>query len=200
MKILVDGFEKLNILNSQPRQFEDVKIYGSDPWSTPAHATYRKFSFENQPDPDEEDDQSMKMAWFPLSNVTSSCQHIVPKEETGSSVDYQRWGPFDLTLQKGKELATIPVWGPSFRVTFDVFISSYEVDTWTNILHFTTGNNCCSVGDRIPMIKSHSSGNLVILNAVGDDGNHQTFVPLSINKWHTVEISQTNFADQVLNI
>ena len=95
------------------------------------------------------------------------------------------------TLPDGsEELATIPVWGPTWRVTFDLKITAFPTH-WAGILHFTTGENCCKIGDRIPFVKLHKDNQLVILNAANNQGNHQTRVNLEVNRWYNIEISQT---------
>ena len=47
MKILLDGTEIENMVNQQPKEYLNVKIYTGNPWNTPANATYRNFCFEN---------------------------------------------------------------------------------------------------------------------------------------------------------
>ena len=46
-KIFLDGAEKLTLVNQEPQEYFDVKIYTSDPWNPSANATYRNFCFEN---------------------------------------------------------------------------------------------------------------------------------------------------------
>ena len=102
-------------------------------------------------------------------------------------------------IKRNEKVATLPFWGPTFKVKFDIIIRSFDKDTWTNVFHFTTGDNCCKVGDRIPMIKTKNTGELVIINALNNNGNHQTYIPMRINEWNTVEITQTKENDKVRN-
>ena len=46
-KILIDGEEKLNLVNHNPQTFEKVKVFASDPWSEAADAEYKNLCFEN---------------------------------------------------------------------------------------------------------------------------------------------------------
>ena len=60
----------------------------------------------------------------------------------------------DLDLQvdikKNNLIKTYAKWGPSYKVEFNFLVKEY---TKANILHFTANdNNCCNMGDRIPLI------------------------------------------------
>ena len=46
-KILIDGEEKLSLVNSSPQTFENVKVFSSDPWVEAADAAYQNLCFEN---------------------------------------------------------------------------------------------------------------------------------------------------------
>ena len=52
-------------------------------------------------------------------------------------------------MTKGN-LAWSGVWSDEFTIEFDVIVTSELTDTWHNIFHVTTGDNCCKLGDRIP--------------------------------------------------
>ena len=93
-------------------------------------------------------------------------------------------------IKVNEKLATIPFWGPTWKITFDLNITSFP-SAWGGILHFTTGENCCKIGDRIPFVKLYKANQLVILNAANNQGNHQTRVNLEVNRWYNIEISQT---------
>ena len=93
-------------------------------------------------------------------------------------------------IKVNEKLATIPFWGPTWRVTFDLKIAAFP-SLWAGILRFTTGEDCCKIGDRIPFIKLYKDSQLVILNAVNNQGNHRTDTILDINKWYNIDISQT---------
>ena len=59
--------------------------------------------------------------------------------------------PGDVSLTKGN-LAWSGVWSDEFTIEFDVIVTSELTDTWHNIFHVTTGDNCCKLGDRIPAV------------------------------------------------
>ena len=99
-------------------------------------------------------------------------------------------------IKVNEKLATVPFWGPTWKISFDLYITSFpSLSDWAGILHFTTGENCCNVGDRIPFIKLFKDNQLVILNAVNDQGNHQSRYNLDVDKWYNIEISQIKESD-----
>ena len=98
-----------------------------------------------------------------------------------------------------EKLATIPFWGPTWKITFELNIASFP-SSWGGILHFTTGENCCNIGDRIPFVKLYKDNQLVILNAANNQGNHQTRVNLEVNTWYNIEISQTKDINKEVGI
>ena len=93
-------------------------------------------------------------------------------------------------IKVNEKLATIPFWGPTWKITFNLNVKSFP-SVWGGILHFTTGENCCNIGDRIPFIKLYKDNQLVFLNAANDQGNHQTRVNIETNRWYNIEVSQT---------
>ena len=104
-----------------------------------------------------------------------------------------------LRVKVNEKLATIPFWGPTWKITFELNILSFP-SAWGGILHFTTGENCCNIGDRIPFVKLYKDNQLVILNAANNQGNHQTRVNLEVNTWYNIEISQTKDINKEVGI
>ena len=101
---------------------------------------------------------------------------------------------------RNQELASLVYWGPEYKVAFDLTIRSYPTSSdWAGILRLTTGSDCCNIGDRIPLFKLFRDSQLVILNAVNDQGNHQSRFNLNTNQEYSIELSQTKETDdQVL--
>ena len=65
-----------------------------------------------------------------------------------------------LTVSKNNLVATIPIWGPSFTVSLDLKINSFEVPNlmsgaWAEVLRFS---NTESDQDRSPAIFTHKDG------------------------------------------
>jgi len=100
-------------------------------------------------------------------------------------------------------LAVIPEWGPNFRITFDLKVTSFShtgEGEWANVFHFTaTGDDCCSPGDRVPGLWTNKRNHLHFSNRVGDNGNYNQNTPTGdfpTNIWRRVEIEQKFVAYQ----
>ena len=69
---------------------------------------------------------------------------------------------------------------------------------WTNVIHLTTGGNCCGYGQRTPGVWFHGSNGRAtknkfhICSAVNGNGNfcYNTGLVVSRGQWTSVEISQ----------
>ena len=97
----------------------------------------------------------------------------------------------DTKPQKNRKLSSISKWGPAYKVSFEILISQYT-DKYKNIFHFTsTGQDCCSIGDRVPGLWL-SPGNLLELSTqIGSNGHHVIKTgAVSKNVWYTVELDQ----------
>merc|ERR1711915_196597 len=93
-------------------------------------------------------------------------------------------------------LATIPKWGPSFYVKFDLKVSSFKSKAghpYSAVLHFTSTNNvCCGFGSRVPGVFLTEDGNKAIF-AMSVDGNrliHILSPGLHEHRWYHFEIRQ----------
>ena len=107
-----------------------------------------------------------------------------------------------LPVGKSNLLATLPTWGPTFRLTLDLYIHSFAGSSLNNglaeLVRLTsTDNNCCAIGDRIPAIFTHKSGHLYIATQIGTNGNEATTVNLVKGKWHQLELVQYVQSDKV---
>ena len=100
-------------------------------------------------------------------------------------------------IEENKEIGTIDIWGPFFRVSFDLLIHSYENDgDHFSVLAFK-GNggtsDCCENGDRIPFITVVSSNQelqLSFANSVNQNGNYYFFFNINLKTWYNIIIEQ----------
>ena len=106
-------------------------------------------------------------------------------------------------------LATLPSWGPTYRVTLSLYINSFDGDNllrgkWAELLRFTsTDNNCCAMGDRVPAIFTNKGGFIQVATQLGDNANRWRNVFLEEKTWYTLEILQffqNNKVSKILNI
>merc|ERR1719282_1658407 len=76
-----------------------------------------------------------------------------------------------IEVKKHDHLDTIGIWGPAFKISFDVNVASFDNADSTNLdedgnryadyLHFAKGRDeCCSMGDRYPVFRTVSNGSL----------------------------------------
>ena len=98
-------------------------------------------------------------------------------------------------IGQGNLLATLPTWGPTFCLTFDLYINSFDGSSlnhgYAELLRLTsTDGDCCSIGDRIPVIFTHKNGHLHIATQIGTKGNEVRDVSLVKSKWHQLELVQ----------
>ena len=76
----------------------------------------------------------------------------------------------------------------TFKVEFDITANRAQTD-YTNVLHLTTGENCCGNGQRIPAV--YISSVIVIITSLDGNGNHWVNYPfVDGQKYHFV-IEQT---------
>ena len=99
---------------------------------------------------------------------------------------------------------TLPRLGKEWRLSFKLLILSVaegDHNGYSNVLHATTGSNCCELGQRIPAIfmnsgKVHSTWSdtgtrLVISRGLGIDGNdYFETSTMPLNEWIHIEIEQ----------
>ena len=96
-----------------------------------------------------------------------------------------------------KLLTTLPSIGPSYKISFDLFVNSFlgvdlQHGDWAEVLRFTcTNKDCCAPGDRIPIVLTNKGGKIAVATQVGDHGNYgPLFLPFHLKTWKKVEIQQ----------
>ena len=91
-------------------------------------------------------------------------------------------------------------WGPFFRISFDLFITSFGPSEWGSILSFKGNggtNNCCRPGDRVPIVQLRSNGQLYFINSVNGEGNYFFYHGVELNKLYKIEIEQKKVDEKV---
>ena len=85
----------------------------------------------------------------------------------------------------------IPTLTQAWSVSFEINPYS-STEGWTNIVHFTTGNNIGQYGFRVPAVFVHTlSSRLHICSAINGNHNHCfNSKPLPLNSYTRVEIQQ----------
>ena len=104
-----------------------------------------------------------------------------------------------LEPENGKQLGSIPEWGPEFSVKFEINVSDFDnggLDhPYSDVLHFTaTDKTCCGEGDRLPGVFLHRENRFIIAMWGSFDGGrgniYYTSGKKEENRWYSVEIEQ----------
>ena len=80
--------------------------------------------------------------------------------------------------------------GPGFTIAFDMKLTKVPVG-WHNILHMTTGRDCCFEGSRIPGVWLNSSYGIIpymLIDIVMKGPKKQYSMPLEMNKQYYIEL------------
>ena len=93
-------------------------------------------------------------------------------------------------------LDTIPSWGKTFRVSFELCINSWSTGNsagFSGILHFTTDASCdsCALGQRIPAVFMHKDKQIQITSSIGSSWyGLNPSVNWRLRLWYRFEIKQ----------
>ena len=100
-------------------------------------------------------------------------------------------------VKRNTEIATIPSWGPQFRVSFDLKVNSplprNRREIWASVLSFKGNgakNDFRTVGDRIPAIYYHKSGFLHFASGVNGNRNYVFNHSIKLKQWYSITIEQ----------
>ena len=80
-------------------------------------------------------------------------------------------------------------WSEIFKVEFTITVNMLP-DTTTSAFHFSTGENCCSSGGRIPALFIRSDETFHVANSVNGNGNYYQNIPFELGKEHQMTIVQ----------
>ena len=120
----------------------------------------------------------------------SLSHYLLPKHIHPSPLNY-----LILVIGRNNLWATLPDWGPTFQVSFDLYINSYSglglrFGTWAEMLRFTTTEtDCCNVGDRIPAIFTHADG-YVHISMIMNGQNWVKDLRLNEKTWYQIDMTQ----------
>ncbi|XP_065658659.1 uncharacterized protein LOC136083183 [Hydra vulgaris] len=153
--------------NTQPKTFDNVQVYVSDPWYIVQNGSIKDLKINNGLI----DDQTPSV-------VLILKEQIIEDKE--------------IPLSRGNLVAVIPRLEKSYRIFFDVKPNSFS-QGWRNVIHFTVGSDSSNYGDRVPGVWFHESGDGSLYIAFHINGNLDsgfTTMPVPLNEWSHIEISQ----------
>jgi len=129
-----------------------------------------------------------------LSIALLCCTALIKATPDGSEGIEEDRTIVGLPITKNNLLATVPIWGKNFGVTFQLWIGSFNAPNrngWTELLKVTaTGNDCCSPGDRIPAVYVNKGGYIHVATQIGTNGNSYKNINVKPKTWTKVEIKQ----------
>ena len=86
--------------------------------------------------------------------------------------------------------------GPFFKLQIKLKMNK---DRSGRILQFTTGGNCCALGQRIPGIYQEKNYGFHFTFGMNGNGNrYLNYMGLAANTWYTIEVSQKNENEKVI--
>ena len=112
----------------------------------------------------------------------------------------------EITVSRNNLLETLATWGPSYKISMDLYINSFDGPNLKNgklaeLIRLTTTNgNCCGIGDRIPAIFTDKRGLIQIGTQIGSNGNRWTNVNLNARSWYKLDLMQYVWSNKVLEI
>ena len=82
--------------------------------------------------------------------------------------------------------------GPFFNLKAKIRMNE---DRSGRLWQFTTGGNCCKLGQRFPAIYQEYNYGLHFTCGINNNGNHYANFQGKANTWYTLEVSQTKNQD-----
>ena len=112
----------------------------------------------------------------------------------------------EITVSRNNLLETLATWGPSYKISMDLYINSFDGPNLKNgklaeLIRLTTTNgNCCGIGDRIPAIFTNKRGFIQVGTQIGSNGNKWTNVNLNARSWYKLDLMQYVWSNKVLEV
>ena len=107
-----------------------------------------------------------------------------------------------LTPTRNNLIGTLPLWGPLFEISFDLWVESFASSYnggWSEFLRFTTtDSNCCVEGARLPAFQANLDGSIYIITQIGGDYNAHKGFEFTKKTWRRLTVKQyLNNKDEV---
>ena len=116
--------------------------------------------------------------------------------------------PTDIS-DTSSQLGEVDFLGEEYTITFQLLLTAGTPATTSStpgsIIHFTIGGDCCGVpGDRTPALWVYNGTEIVLRSTIDGQANYgilpgqfPDLPAISLNTWHTVEISQLSNGSEV---
>eukprot|EP00111_Clytia_hemisphaerica_P003402 TCONS_00009717-protein len=179
----LDGKEINKMKQTRPEDHSLVTIYGSDPWHLAADVVVKNLIFENGVDPDCNQVCNKPIGDPAYSSIPPETFKLYTNQETAPT--------------RSKVERTLSELTKQWRISLDIKQLA-TVNGWSNILHATTGHNCCNPGRRVPAIWFFNRNNrLHITYPIGNQGNTQcNEIYVDEGKFNNIAIEQKKVGDE----
>merc|ERR1719250_476992 len=146
-----------------------------------------------------------------LASIISSSNNKFIEElivETPGTLVFEKKQEFILT--RNNKLGEVDFLGEEYTITFQLLLTAGTPaptsSTAGSIIHFTIGGDCCGVpGDRTPALWVYNGTEIVLRSTIDGQANYgilpdqfPDLPAISLNTWHTVEISQLSNGSEIV--
>eukprot|EP00091_Calanus_sinicus_P008121 TRINITY_DN1973_c0_g1_i2.p1 TRINITY_DN1973_c0_g1~~TRINITY_DN1973_c0_g1_i2.p1 ORF type:complete len:303 (-),score=67.72 TRINITY_DN1973_c0_g1_i2:56-964(-) len=172
-EILIDGKSVYKKVNNKPCRFKNVKVFAGDP----LHMTHHG---------------KIKNLHFTTADKTNGGACVVDYTPTPvPSSGYISKDP--LVLKKDHLITVLPFLGSQYKITFDLYLSSYGDKPVYSVLHFTQNGDATTYGDRNPAIWISREKKVLVCSAINGMLNFPVYSQptFPLKTWMPVVISQT---------
>ena len=101
-------------------------------------------------------------------------------------------GPYpQFRITKNHQIGKLNNLFEDYKIGFDLRLHFAREQSWSSVLHFTTGGNNENYGDRTPAVWLFDHKRLFVSSAInGNRNEHKELTTLLPYRWYSIEISQ----------
>ena len=93
------------------------------------------------------------------------------------------------------------IWGPFFRVSFDLVIHSLSQDEWSSLLAFRgKGSTCVVCGEMVPVLFLNNYKSLIHISYASNNFHFDTDFKIKLNHWYSIIAEQKYVNKQVIKL
>ena len=101
-------------------------------------------------------------------------------------------GPYpQFRISKNHQIGKLTNLFEDYIIGFDLRLNFAYGQSWSSVLHFTTGGNNENYGDRTPAVWLYDNKRLFVSSAInGNKNEYKELTTLRTYRWYSIEISQ----------
>jgi len=172
-EVLINGKSIYQTTNTKPCLFKNVKVFAGDPFYEAQKGKIRNLYFSTT---DENNRGACVVDYTPT-----------PVPSSGFIVQSP------LELKRDHLITVLPFLGSQYKITFDLYISSYLSHHWSSVIHFTQNGESQEYGDRNPAIWISHEKKFHCTSAINGQLNYHTDSRPNypVKTWIPIVVSQT---------